>query len=367
MFLALHPLPLCFSTSQTSQTPHSSPMPIAFTYNPDHAVHQKPGHVERPERLERLLEVIQADPVWATLTRLEAARATEADVRLVHAEAYWRRLQTAAEAGGAQLDPDTYMTSASLDVALQGLCGLLAVTRAVLEREAAHGFAAIRPPGHHACPDRAMGFCLLSNVAIAARWAQRHTDVRRIAIVDFDVHHGNGTQKVFYDDPDVLYLSIHQHPLYPGTGMARETGVGRGQGATANVPLPSGTGDAGYRHAFQQLFTPLVDRFGPELVLLSAGYDAHGLDPLGGMRLTTNGFGELVREVLGWADVHSRVGVVAVLEGGYHADALAQSVLATLQVMNDPDVRMDDPLGPSPLPERDVEDHLRALRAHFGI
>ena len=342
-------------------------MSLAFAYNSDHAAHQSPGHVERPERLERLLETARADPVWKDLTHLDASRGTEADVRLVHAEGYWRRLQAAAEAGGTQLDPDTYMTSASLDVALQGLGGLLAVTRAVLEGEAAHGFAAVRPPGHHACPDRAMGFCLLSNVAIAARWAQRHADVRRVAIVDFDVHHGNGTQEVFYDDPDVLFLSVHQHPLYPGTGMASETGAGRGEGATVNVPLPAGVGDGGYAKVFRQLFTPLVDRFEPELVLLSAGYDAHGLDPLGGMRLTASGFGGLVREVLGWADVHTDVGVVAALEGGYHADALAQSVLATLQVMAGSEVQVSDPLGPSPIPERDVGDYLRTLQAHFGV
>ena len=342
-------------------------MSVAFTHTPNHTVHHKPGHVERPERLERLLEVVRTDPVWERVTHLDAARATEADVRLVHTPGYWRRLQTAAEAGGAQLDPDTYATAGSLDVALDGLGGLLDVTRAVLRREATHGFAAIRPPGHHACPDRAMGFCLLSNIAIAARWAQRHADVRRIAIVDFDVHHGNGTQEVFYADPDVLYLSVHQHPLYPGTGRAQETGTGRGEGATANVPLPPGTGDEGYLRTFEQIFTPLIDRFRPEFVLLSAGYDAHRRDPLGGMRLTTEGFGHLMREVLGWADVHSEAGVVAALEGGYHADALAHSVLTTLRVMDAPDVHLGAASGPPPFPEREVDGYLRELRTHFGV
>ena len=342
-------------------------MPLAFAYNPDHAAHRQPGHVERPERLEKLLEVLRGDPLWDDLVHVEAEPATEADVRLVHTTEYWRRLRTSAEAGGTQLDPDTYMTSASLDVARQGLGGLLAVTRAVLEGEAAHGFAAVRPPGHHACPDRAMGFCLLSNVAIAARWAQRHADVRRVAIVDFDVHHGNGTQDVFYADPDVLFLSVHQHPLYPGTGMARETGAGPGEGATVNAPLPAGVGDRGYRQTFQELLTPLVDRFRPELILLSAGYDAHGLDPLGGMRLTAQGFAGLVEDVMGWADVHADVGVVAVLEGGYHADALTQSVLATLQTMAGLDVRVDDPPTSTAVPERDIGDHLQVLKEHFGV
>ena len=342
-------------------------MSVAFAYNSDHARHHQPGHVERPERLEKVLSVVQDDPIWQRLLHLEADHATEADVRLVHTEDYWQRLQNAVEAGGAQLDPDTYTTSGSLDVALQSLGCFLAITDSVLERKAEHGFAATRPPGHHARPDQAMGFCLLSNVALAARWAQRRADVRRIAIVDFDVHHGNGTQEVFYDDPDVLYLSLHQHPLYPGTGMANETGTGLGEGATVNVPLPAQTGDAGYLQAFQRIFRPVINRFQPELVFLSAGYDAHSLDLLGGMLLTVPGFGDLVREVMAWADVHSNFGVIGVLEGGYHTEALAQSVLATLRVLDDPDVRLSDPFAPSSSPERDVERELQALQAHFGV
>ena len=342
-------------------------MSVAFTFTPDHTKHYQPGHVERPERLERIVEVVQADPIWQRLLHLEAELATKADVRLVHTAAYWRRLQTAVEVGGAQLDPDTYTAPGSLDVALRGLGGLFAITDSVLKKEVDHGFAAIRPPGHHACPDRAMGFCLFSNVAIAARWAQRHADVRRIAIIDFDVHHGNGTQEVFYDDPDVLYLSIHQHPLYPGTGMANETGTGPGEGATVNLPLPAQTGDRGYLQAFQRIFTPVIDRFQPELVFLSAGYDAHGLDLLGGMLLTVPGFAALVREVMGWAKLHSEFGVVSVLEGGYHAEALAQSVLATLRVLEDPDVRPADPFKPSPLSERNVDSELQSLQAHFEV
>ena len=342
-------------------------MSIAFTYNSSHVKHHQPGHVERPERLERIMQVVQDDPIWKRLKHVETKPATEADVRLVHTEDYWHRLQTTVEAGGAQLDPDTYTTAGSLDVALQGLGDLLAITDSVLKKETAHGFAVTRPPGHHACPDRAMGFCLLSNIAIAARWAQRHADVQRIAIIDFDVHHGNGTQEVFYSDPDVLYLSIHQHPLYPGTGMVGETGAGPGKGATVNVPLPAGTGDAGYLQAFQRIFTPIVNRFQPDLVFLSAGYDAHALDLLGGMLLTVPGFAALVREVMGWADVHSEYGVVGLLEGGYHAEALAHSVLTTLRVLENPDVRPADPFKPSPHSERNVEHELQSLQAHFGV
>ena len=335
-------------------------MSTAFTHNPDHEAHQRPGHPERPERLQAVLARLQDDPVWQDLQLLEAGPASDDDVLRVHPESYLERLRQAGS-----IDADTYVTEASLDVALHGLGGLLAVTDAVLGGEVDNGFAAIRPPGHHATPTQPMGFCLLSNVAIAARRAQDRHGVERVLIVDFDVHHGNGTQDVFYDDPDVLYMSMHQHPLYPGTGGARETGLERGQGQTVNVPLPPATGDAGYQQALHRLLAPLARRFEPELIFISAGYDAHWKDAIAHMNVTTAGFAQLVYDLLEWADQLCDGRLVAALEGGYNADALAHSVLSTMRLLVDPEeAEPSDPFGDPPGQEPDVEPIINEL-AHL--
>lgn len=334
-------------------------MPTAFTHNPDHEAHRRPGHPERPERLQAILERMQNDPLWTKLCHLKAVPASDDEVLRVHPKAYLERLRQAGS-----IDADTYVTEHSLQIALHGLGGLLGVTDAVLEGKADNGFAAIRPPGHHATPTQPMGFCLLSNVAIAARRAQTQHGLERILIVDFDVHHGNGTQDVFYDDPDVLYMSIHQHPLYPGTGGARETGLDKGQGQTVNVPLPPATGDNGYRKTLRELLAPLARRFEPELILVSAGYDAHWKDAIAHMNVTTTGFARLVYDLMEWADKLCGGRLVAALEGGYHADALGHSVLNTVRLLADPQAEPSDPFGDPPGQEPDIEPILNEV-AHL--
>ncbi len=202
----------------------------------------------------------------------------------------------------------------------------------VLDGQAERAFSLARPPGHHATRDRPMGFCLFNSIAAAAVHARRR-GVQRVLIVDWDVHHGNGTQEIFYLKSDVLYFSVHQWPHWPGTGRMSETGVGEGVGATTNVPLPPGIGDAGYRQVFEQILVPLARRFAPELVLISAGYDAHAADPLSSMQLSTAGFGALTRITAELADELCDGRIVAGLEGGYHLEALADSVLETLRVL----------------------------------
>ncbi len=324
-------------------------MNTALTFSDAHEGHAQPGHVERPARLQTIVEVLQRDGILDTLIQLDAPQADAAVTALVHPPAYFDRLEAAVEAGGAQLDPDTYATPQSLRVGLQALGGLVAITDAVVAGTMTNGFAVVRPPGHHARPDEAMGFCLFANIAIAARKALQSPAINKVLIIDFDVHHGNGTQEIFYDDPNVLYMSTHQWPLYPGTGALHETGTGAGTGTTINIPLPAYTGDADFMHAFHTILTPKAHAFNPDLVMISAGYDAHWMDPVGGLNLTVTGFAAVVREILGWARTCCDNKVVALLEGGYNVDALAHSVLTTLRLLQNPEAEPSDPFG---LPNR---------------
>ncbi|MFK7847723.1 MAG: histone deacetylase [Rhodothermales bacterium] len=336
-------------------------MRTAITLSDNHQGHAVPNHVERPERLQAIQQLIKDDPVLDSLIVLPPSNASIEDVVLVHPREYYDRLAAAVQAGGARLDPDTYATPDSLNVAMQALGGLLSITDRVMRQKVDNGFAVVRPPGHHARPDTAMGFCLLANISIAAEWAKKHHGVKKILIVDFDVHHGNGTQEIFYEDPDVMYMSTHQWPLYPGTGRLEETGAGNGQGTTINVPLPAHTGDDDFLRVFEQILTPIALKFNPELILVSAGYDAHWMDPIGGLNISVAGFTAVFQEILSWARQCSNNRLVTLLEGGYHADALAHSVLSTLRLLQDPDAHPSDPFGKSPSPDADVKDELKRL------
>ncbi len=337
-------------------------MTTAFSWNPSHGSHSEVGHVERPERLEAIRQQLLSSPIWNRLQHTDPLPVDLDAACLVHRRAYLERLQQALQRAPTRLDPDTYVQPESLAVALEAVGALLAITEAVLEGRADNGFAAVRPPGHHATPERAMGFCLLSNVAIAVRWAQQTFGVERIAIVDFDVHHGNGTQEVFYEDPNVLFLSVHQFPHYPGTGRMEEIGEGRGRGATVNVPLPAYTGDDGYLEAFRRLLGPVVRRFRPEVLFVSAGYDAHWRDPLSAMQLTVTGYAKLVYELMEWADACCDNRLVMTLEGGYDTEALAASVTASITRLLDPMADLEDPIGPAPHETTDVRDLIYELR-----
>ncbi|MEM8484308.1 MAG: histone deacetylase [Bacteroidota bacterium] len=338
-------------------------MKTAITFSTDHEGHSQAGHVERPERLHTIVDLLNRDGILEKLVHIDAPLAEAADVTLVHPYGYFDRVEAAVEAGGTQLDPDTYATPHSLRVALQALGGLLAITDAVVTGEVTNGFAAVRPPGHHARPDEAMGFCLFANVAIAARKALQDPNINKVLIIDFDVHHGNGTQEIFYDDPDVMYMSTHQAPLYPGTGALQETGTGAGEGTTVNIPLPAYTGDADFLHAFRTMLTPKALAFNPDLIFISAGYDAHWMDLVGGLNLTVIGFAEIVREILQWADTCCDSKVVALLEGGYNADALAHCVLTTLQLLQDPNANPSDPFGSANRPNADLSGYMEKLIA----
>lgn len=297
-----------------------------------------PGHPERPERAEALRRVARS---WAAAghTLVEPAPAEEAMLCRVHDAGYVAAIR--ATAGHAvRLDPDTSTSPESYDVARLAAGAAVNGAAHVLATPGESAIAFVRPPGHHAERAAAMGFCLFNSVAVAASWA-RAEGVGRVAIVDFDVHHGNGTQAMFYDDPSVLFVSSHQYPYYPGTGGAAEVGTGAGAGFTVNLPLEAGAGDADLDEVFRAVAVPVLDAFAPDLVLVSAGFDAHASDPLGGFRMTPDGFANLARLIGGVAARHAGGRVVYVTEGGYDIDGLTASLNAVIGVVaagDSPDV-----------------------------
>jgi acetoin utilization deacetylase AcuC-like enzyme len=288
------------------------------------------GHPESPARLDVVLRDLGRSPIAGVV--IEAPRpATDAEIEAVHAPAY--RAALAGLAGRrAQLDPDTATSPGSWEAAARAAGAAVGAVEAVAAGRAANAFALVRPPGHHAEPDRAMGFCLFNNAAIAAEAALRG-GAARVLIVDFDVHHGNGTQDVFAARSDVLYMSAHQYPFYPGTGAADEVGVGAGRGATVNCPLPGGQGDADYGVVFNDLFVPAARAFAPDIVIASAGFDAHARDPLAQMQVTERGFAAMVSTLAELAADSCAGKLVLLLEGGYDLTALAGSVRASLEVL----------------------------------
>ena len=302
------------------------------------------AHPERPERLDAVEHAIE--PLADRFTAVAARSATHEELLLAHGADHLAWLRS-LEGRAFQIDRDTYSAPRSLEVAQLAAGGLIDVARRVARGEATCGFAAIRPPGHHAETERAMGFCLLNHVVIAARVLQRE-GLERIAIVDFDVHHGNGTQQAFESERDVLYLSVHQYPFYPGTGDADEMGIGDGLGATLNLPLPAGCGDAEYGPIFDDLVVPALLEFDPELILVSAGFDAHALDPMASMRLSSAAFGAIAARLRAVAEATCGGRWVLSLEGGYDLGALAESVGEVLDVLVAPETPERSFPAPSP-------------------
>lgn len=299
-----------------------------FVYHPDYLEHNMgPGHPESPERLRAIISRLERYGVLDRLVRIDPEPAPDEWITQVHELSYVESLKKRAPTSGYfSLDPDTSMSPGSLPAAYLAAGGALAAADAVMAGTVDHVFCAVRPPGHHAERNRAMGFCLFNNIAIAARYLQRRHRIDRVLIVDWDVHHGNGTQHTFYDDPSVLFFSTHQYPHYPGTGRATERGQGLAEGLTINVPMPPGEGDEAYRKVFEQVLVPAADAFKPDFVLISAGFDAHRDDPLAGMALTEDGYGTLTKIVAGIARRHSNGRILSCLEGGYNLNALAASV-----------------------------------------
>jgi len=322
-------------------------MAVGYVYDPIYLKHDTGEHVENARRLEAIISHLEQTGLKSQLTLVKPRPASVEELALVHQEQYISHIQEVARRGGGWLDPDTVMSSDSYEVALYAAGGVIRAVEAVMGGEVDSAFALVRPPGHHATSRQAKGFCLFNNIAIATQYALAQYELERVLIIDFDVHHGNGTQETFYDNPRVTYISTHQYPFYPGTGSLEETGGGAAEGTNINIPLPAGCGDAEYLKVFEQIIVPAARRFKPQFILVSAGSDNHWADPLALMEVSVTGFGQMARIIKGLADELCGGRLVFTLEGGYNLDALAASVKATFDILLG-NTNIDDPLGGSP-------------------
>jgi acetoin utilization deacetylase AcuC-like enzyme len=289
-------------------------------------------HPERPARLEALNKAF-SDPAFGALQRREAPMATVDQLSRMHPRAHVERILAAEpQSGLVRLDPDTAMSPGSGEAALRAAGAVCAAVDAVIAGEDVNAFCAGRPPGHHAEAEIPMGFCLFNNVAIGAAHARAEHGLKRVAVMDFDVHHGNGTQAMFWNDPDLMFASTHQMPLYPGTGSRQEHGA---HGNIVNAPLPGGAGGEEFRAEMTEIILPALDAFAPELLIISAGFDAHESDPLAGLLFVEDDYAWATRELMAIADRHAQGRVVSSLEGGYHLDALAASASAHVRILMD--------------------------------
>jgi acetoin utilization deacetylase AcuC-like enzyme len=310
-------------------------MAVHLLYDPACLKHDTgPMHFERPERLECIMESVSSDPrLHAKLRRVAPRVATEDNLSKCHSPEMIRDVRAFIERGGTHLDIDTPVSKESFDVACLAAGAAVTAVDAVMGEEGGRAFALVRPPGHHASPHKPMGFCVFNNAAIAARHAQAVHHLERILIVDWDVHHGNGTQDIFWTDNTVFFFSAHQFPHYPGTGARNEIGEGEGAGFTLNLPLRGGTSAAAYREAFRDALNDIEGRFHPDLVIISAGFDSHRDDPLGNLLLEDADFSEMTKDVLRIAEKHARGRVVSLLEGGYNLDLLGGAVRSHLTAL----------------------------------
>jgi acetoin utilization deacetylase AcuC-like enzyme len=336
-------------------------MSTGYIYHPIFLEHDYPGHPENAGRLERTMEALWETGVLDRLIQIEPRPATEDELMQVHIPAHVRRVREVAQRGGGHLDHDTYVAPRSYDAACMAAGGLIAAVDAVLDGEIENGFALLRPPGHHATPSRGMGFCLFNNVAVAARYALTKPQIERVFIADFDVHHGNGTQDAFERDADIFYFSVHEYPFYPGTGYWSEMGKGAGRGTVLNVPLPAGVGDEGYRRVFRELVWPAARRFRPDLMLVSAGYDAHWQDPLAMMMLSLTGYADLARMLRDMAGELCQGRLLFALEGGYDLGVLTHGILNTFHILMH-DETIVDPYGPVAGEEKRIDEIIGKLR-----
>lgn len=295
--------------------------------------HAGVGHPERAERLASIIKHLNETKLVEKLVKIEPYPADIDWIATIHPHDYIGWIQQACEQGYGYLDADTGICADSYQIARLAAGGAMAASDAVMKGQINNAFCAVRPPGHHAERNRAMGFCLFNNIAIATRYLQQQYKIAKILIVDWDVHHGNGTQNAFYDDPTVYYFSIHQWPHYPGTGLGMETGTGKGEGFNLNIPLSGGHGNKDYLEIFEKQLVPAAKNFKPDFILISAGFDGHYQDPLAGMQLTEQGYGQLTQIVVNLADEFCDGRIISLLEGGYNLEMLARSVAAHIKVL----------------------------------
>ncbi len=352
----------------------TAPPRVGFLYDPAVLEHQPPaGHPERPARVRETMAVLEQSGILKRLVCLPVHPATREQLARVHTMGYLDRVEEVIAQGGGYLDQgDTVASPGSWKAATMAAGAAIGAVDAVMREDVDAAFALVRPPGHHALPDAAMGFCLFNNAAVAAAHAIDHHSLSRVLLVDFDVHHGNGTEGAFYEDRHVLYFSTHQYPAYPGTGRLQDKGFGAGEGYTVNVPLPPDVGDNGFLQVFDAILRPLADRYRPQLVIVSAGYDAHWRNSayVAGIqeRMTVTGLAALSARLKTISDSHCPGRLVGILEGGYDLESLAYGVLGTLRAWLG-DEAVEDPIGPPPasVPAHDLSRLLAHIRQVHGL
>ena len=339
-------------------------MTTAYLTDKRFTQHEFPGHPEHAGRIEAVWEQLGASGLSERLQNIAPTAASDEQILAVHTVEHLRGLIAVARGErSVRLDPDTYALPVSLDVARLAAGAVIGAVDAVLSGRADNALAIVRPPGHHATAESAMGFCLLNNVAVGARHAQSTQGIERVLVLDYDVHHGNGSNDIFYADPSVYFISVHQSPYYPGTGALEEVGSDAGRGYTLNIPLAGGHGDASYRRLFDEVVLPAVERFDPDLMLISAGFDAHWVDPLASMQLTLGGYDDLARECIGLAERLCDGRIVFVMEGGYDLPALAHGWVNIARALLGQD-EISDPYGEarSSIDEQAIEPLIDELR-----
>lgn len=340
---------------------------FALIYDDIFLEHDTGGHPENADRLRAIVDHLKQHGVWDAVRILTPQAASPEDIQLAHTLAHVEHVRQIAAAGGPGLDHETIVSARSYEAALTAAGADMMAVDALIAGELDGAFALVRPPGHHATADRGMGFCLFNNIAIAALHALR-SGIERVAIVDWDLHHGNGTQDIFFDRADVLYVSTHQYPCFPGTGWIDEVGTLGGEGFTVNIPLPPGCGDRHYAKAFDTIVIPVLRRYEPQIVLVSAGFDTHARDPLGAMNVTAEGFGQMADALLQVAQEHCDGMMLLTLEGGYDYEALGNSVgevvgrLAGLDLPS----HSEPAMGTHSRFDASVDQQLEAVRARVG-
>ncbi len=341
-------------------------MPTGYVFDEIFTKHNLYGHPENANRLIAVMSYLTDNTILPQLTQIPSRPASREELTRCHHPRYIEMVEETCRNGGGMLDPDTYTNEYSYDAAIRAAGGLVDLTAAVLDGTVDNGFALVRPPGHHATPARAMGFCLFGTIAIAARAARFDQGLERVAIVDFDVHHGNGTQAILDEDPTVLFVSSHQYPYYPGTGAIGDTGRGEGRGTMVNIPLIPGVGDEGFKRLYGEVAFPMLRHFQPELILVSAGFDAHWDDPLANIGLSLTGYRWLCQSLIDLAAELCRGRIVFTLEGGYNLDVLVPGVGNVFRALLGSS-EYDDPKGQSPWPEPDISQFLNELKRTHNL
>jgi acetoin utilization deacetylase AcuC-like enzyme len=342
-------------------------MKIGYVYDPIYLEHETGDHPENSRRLISVMSHLERTEMLDKLILLQPRPASQSELESTHTANYISEIKASSKNGGGWLDPDTIVSSRSYDAALYAAGGFINAIDSVCSRKVDKAFALVRPPGHHAIEDQAMGFCIFNNIAIGANYALNKLGMDRILIVDFDVHHGNGTQRTFYNNSEVFYFSTHQYPFFPGTGSIEETGNGKGKGYTLNFPMKAGWGDEEYIKIFNEILVPAARRFQPKIILVSAGFDCHWADRLAMIQVSLTGLVQLISVLRNLADELCEGRLVFTLEGGYNLQVIAASVKATFDILSGNDI-IDDPFGKSPVGDHNgFEEQFTLLKSLHGL